>query len=60
MHMNSGYVDDFQFYNGVALDLSVIPTEAFSDEGYPVHTPHLFTQGINAANQAAFINIAGL
>jgi hypothetical protein len=60
MHMNSGYLDDFQFYKGVALDLSVVPTEAFSDEGYPVHTSFLTHQGINAANQAAFINIAGL
>jgi hypothetical protein len=56
----AAYVDDFQVYNGVALDLSIVPTEEFGDLAYPVHTSHLFTQGINAANQAAFINVAGL
>jgi hypothetical protein len=56
----TAYYDEIRITKGVARDVSAIPTEAFPDSGYPIHTPHLFTQGINAANQAAFINVAGL
>jgi hypothetical protein len=58
----SGYMQDLRLTVGEALPGAEVPTEFFpTSDPPPVFQTNLIkTIGINAANQAAFINVAGL